>query len=80
MFEFKIKRRIYFLICSGNPGFRIKKGYCRVLSLWFYIIECQSVFFSIKGINAERKEAKAEKEEAEKYQKLTQDLVSCSVF
>lgn len=37
-------------------------------------------FFSIKGINAERKEAKAEKEEAEKYQKLTQDLVSCSVF
>lgn len=51
-----------------------------MLSLWFYIIECQSVFFSIKGINAERKEAKAEKEEAEKYQKLTQDLVSCSVF
>lgn len=52
-----------------------------MLSLWFYIIECQSgFFFSIKGINAERKEAKAEKEEAEKYQKLTQDLVSCSVF
>jgi len=28
-----------------------------------------------KGINAERKEAKKEKEEAEKYQKLTQDLL-----
>eukprot|EP00112_Aurelia_sp_Birch-Aquarium-sp1_P012291 Seg2586.6 transcript_id=Seg2586.6/GoldUCD/mRNA.D3Y31 product="Structural maintenance of chromosomes protein 1A" protein_id=Seg2586.6/GoldUCD/D3Y31 len=27
-----------------------------------------------KGVNAERKEARAEKEEAEKYQKLTQDL------
>lgn len=32
-----------------------------------------------KGINAERKEAKAEKEEAEKYQKLTQDLVDAKL-
>ena len=29
-----------------------------------------------QGITAEKREAKAEKEEAEKYQKLTQELVS----
>lgn len=46
----------------------------------FILLNVSLFFFSIKGINAERKEAKAEKEEAEKYQKLTQDLVSCSVF
>ena len=79
LFEFKIKCRIYFFISSGYQGSRIKKGYHFVFSIWFYVIECQS-FFSIKGINAERKEAKAEKEEAEKYQKLTQDLVSCLVI
>lgn len=51
-----------------------------MLSLCFILLNVSLFFFSIKGINAERKEAKAEKEEAEKYQKLTQDLVSCSVF
>ena len=34
------------------------------------------MFYSAQGINAEKKEAKAEKEEAEKYQKLRNDLVS----
>jgi len=30
-----------------------------------------------QGINAEKKEARAEKEEAEKYQQLQQELVCC---
>ena len=35
--------------------------------------------FVEKGIAMEKKEARAEKEEAEKYQKLQDDLVSISV-
>lgn len=33
-----------------------------------------------KGIAAEKKEAKLEKDEAERYQKLKQELVSCLKF
>lgn len=36
--------------------------------------ETQCTYLKKKGITAERKEAKAEKEEAEKYQKLTEEL------
>lgn len=40
-----------------------------------YEVNFSIVLFSSKGINAEKKEAKAEKDEADKYQKLEQDLV-----
>lgn len=33
-----------------------------------------------KGINAERKEARLEKEEADKYARLKDDLVSCYCY
>jgi hypothetical protein len=42
--------------------------------------ETQFTYQKKKGIAAERKEAKLEKEEAEKYQRLKEDLVRCMMF
>lgn len=42
--------------------------------------ETQFTYQKKKGIAAERKEAKLEKEEAEKYQRLKEDLVHCIMF
>ena len=42
--------------------------------------ETQFTYQKKKGIAAERKEAKLEKEEAEKYQRLKEDLVWCMKF
>lgn len=42
--------------------------------------ETQFTYQKKKGIAAERKEAKLEKEEAEKYQRLKEDLVCCIMF
>ena len=56
-----------------------RKGY---IQQYFYLLEISVKFlnFAVKGIAMEKKEARAEKEEAEKYQKLQDDLVSLLVY
>ena len=47
---------------------------------WMKTFDFYKNTLTLQGINAEKKEAKAEKDEAEKYQKLEQDLVKTLSF
>lgn len=68
------KERTYlFEEISGSGA--LKDEYDRLRTQMFQAEEeTQCTYLKKKGITAERKEAKAEKEEAEKYQKLTEEL------
>lgn len=49
-------------------------------SFGFFILNAKIYFNARQGIAAEKKEAKAEKEEADKYQKLIKEVVSSGPF